>query len=88
MTVKQLQLYTKLQQDRDRTNQYNLRIYTRKPDLIKQLVVNGLWNERDTYDYLGGYDIFNKRAKTSTSRRLRVAGKAYIQALSARRALN
>ena len=52
LTVKQLQLYTKLQQDRDRTNQYNLRIYTRKPDLIKQLVVNGLWNERDTYDYL------------------------------------
>jgi phytoene synthase len=35
-----------------------------------------------------GYDIFNERAKTSTSRRLRVAGKAYIQALSARRALN
>jgi len=34
-----------------------------------------------------GYDIFNKRAKTSTARRLRVAGKAYIQALSARRAL-
>lgn len=35
-----------------------------------------------------GYDIFNKRAKTSTARRIRVAGKAYIQALSARRALN
>lgn len=35
-----------------------------------------------------GYDIFNKRAKTSTARRLRVAGKAYIQALSARGALN
>jgi phytoene synthase len=35
-----------------------------------------------------GYDIFNKRAKTSTARRLRVAGKAYIHALSARRALN
>ncbi len=35
-----------------------------------------------------GYDIFNKRAKTSTARRLRVAGKAYFQALSARRALN
>lgn len=35
-----------------------------------------------------GYDIFNRRAKTSTARRLRVAGKAYIQALSARRALN
>jgi phytoene synthase len=35
-----------------------------------------------------GYDIFNKRAKTSTVRRLRVAGKAYIQALSARRALD
>jgi phytoene synthase len=35
-----------------------------------------------------GYDIFNKRAKTSTARRLRVAGRAYIQALSARRALN
>ena len=34
-----------------------------------------------------GYDIFNKRAKTSTARRLRVAGRAYIQALSARRAL-
>ena len=34
------------------------------------------------------YDIFNKRAKTSTARRIRVAGKAYIQALSARRALN
>ena len=35
-----------------------------------------------------GYDIFNKRAKTSTARRLRVASKAYIQALSARRALD
>jgi phytoene synthase len=35
-----------------------------------------------------GYDIFNKRAKTSTARRLRVAGKAYIEALSARRALD
>lgn len=35
-----------------------------------------------------GYDIFNKRAKTSTARRLRVAGRAYIQAISARRALN
>jgi phytoene synthase len=35
-----------------------------------------------------GYEIFNRRAKTSTARRLRVAGKAYIQALSARRALN
>jgi phytoene synthase len=35
-----------------------------------------------------GYDIFNKRAKTSTTRRIRVAGKAYLQALSARRALN
>jgi phytoene synthase len=34
-----------------------------------------------------GYDIFNKRAKTSTVRRIRVAGKAYIQALSARRTL-
>jgi phytoene synthase len=35
-----------------------------------------------------GYDIFNKRAQTSTARRIRVAGKAYIQALSARRALD
>ena len=35
-----------------------------------------------------GYDIFNKRAKTSTTRRIRVAGKAYLQAVSARRALN
>ena len=35
-----------------------------------------------------GYDIFNKRAKTSTARRIRVAGQAYLQALSARRALN
>jgi phytoene synthase len=35
-----------------------------------------------------GYDIFNKRAKTSTARRLRVAGRAYIQTVSARRALN
>jgi len=35
-----------------------------------------------------GYDIFNNRAKTSTARRLRVAGKAYMQALSARRALD
>jgi phytoene synthase len=35
-----------------------------------------------------GYEIFNKRAKTSTARRVRVAGKAYIQALSARRALD
>lgn len=35
-----------------------------------------------------GYDIFNKRAKTSTARRIRVAGKAYIQAISVRRALD
>jgi 15-cis-phytoene synthase len=35
-----------------------------------------------------GYDIFNKRAKTSTARRIRVAGKAYVQAISARRALD
>jgi phytoene synthase len=35
-----------------------------------------------------GYDVFNKRAKTSTARRIRVAGKAYLHALSARRALN
>jgi phytoene synthase len=31
-----------------------------------------------------GYDIFTKRAKTSTGRRARVAGKAYIQAIAAR----
>jgi 15-cis-phytoene synthase len=31
-----------------------------------------------------GYDIFNKRAKTSTSRRMRVAGKAYVKAIAAR----
>lgn len=31
-----------------------------------------------------GYDIFNKRAKTSTARRTRVAGLAYISAISAR----
>ncbi|MCX6444487.1 MAG: phytoene/squalene synthase family protein [Actinobacteria bacterium] len=31
-----------------------------------------------------GYDIFEKRAKTSTARRARVAGLAYIQALAAR----
>jgi phytoene synthase len=31
-----------------------------------------------------GYDIFNKRAKTSTARRARVAGAAYLQAISAR----
>jgi phytoene synthase len=31
-----------------------------------------------------GYDIFNKRAKTSTARRARVAGAAYIQAIAAR----
>jgi phytoene synthase len=31
-----------------------------------------------------GYDIFNKRAKTSTVRRLRVAGKAYVKAVAAR----
>jgi phytoene synthase len=31
-----------------------------------------------------GYDIFNKRAKTSTARRARVAGSAYLQAISAR----
>jgi phytoene synthase len=30
------------------------------------------------------YDIFNKRAKTSTARRARVAGLAYLQALAAR----
>jgi phytoene synthase len=31
-----------------------------------------------------GYDVFNKRAKTSTLRRARVAGGAYIQAIAAR----
>jgi len=31
-----------------------------------------------------GYDIFNKRAKTSTGRRMRVAGKAYVKAIVAR----
>jgi len=31
-----------------------------------------------------GYDVFNKRAKTSTGRRLRVAGKAYVKAIAAR----
>ncbi len=31
-----------------------------------------------------GYDIFNKRAKTSTGRRARVAGVAYLQAIAAR----
>ena len=30
-----------------------------------------------------GYDIFNKRAKTSTARRMRVAGKAYVKAVAA-----
>jgi phytoene synthase len=31
-----------------------------------------------------GYDIFNRRAKTSTARRARVAGAAYLQAITAR----
>ena len=31
-----------------------------------------------------GYDIFNKRAKTSTARRIKVAGRAYIDAVLAR----
>jgi phytoene synthase len=31
-----------------------------------------------------GYDVFNKRAKTSTARRARVAGLAYLQAIAAR----
>jgi phytoene synthase len=31
-----------------------------------------------------GYDIFNKRAKTSTGRRMRVAGKGYVKAIAAR----
>jgi len=31
-----------------------------------------------------GYDIFNKRAKTSTTRRVRVAGRAYLRAIAAR----
>ena len=31
-----------------------------------------------------GYDIFNKRAKTSTARRLKVASKAYVKAIRAR----
>jgi phytoene synthase len=31
-----------------------------------------------------GYDVFNKRAKTSTGRRMRVAGKAYVKAIAAR----
>jgi len=31
-----------------------------------------------------GYDIFNKRAQTSTGRRMRVAAKAYVKAIAAR----
>jgi phytoene synthase len=31
-----------------------------------------------------GYDIFNNRAKTSTARRMRVAGRAYVKAIAAR----
>ncbi len=31
-----------------------------------------------------GYDVFNRRAKTSTARRARVAGRAYLQAIAAR----
>ena len=31
-----------------------------------------------------GYDIFNKRAKTSTARRAKVAGPAFLQAIAAR----
>ena len=31
-----------------------------------------------------GYDVFNKRAKTSTTRRMRVAGRAYVKAIAAR----
>ena len=31
-----------------------------------------------------GYDIFDKRAKTSTARRAKVAGLAYLQAITAR----
>jgi phytoene synthase len=31
-----------------------------------------------------GYDIFNKRAKTSIARRIRVAGRAYVKAVAAR----
>ena len=31
-----------------------------------------------------GYDVFNKRAKTSTARRMRVAGRAYVKAIAAR----
>jgi phytoene synthase len=31
-----------------------------------------------------GYDIFNKRAKTSTARRAKVAGPAFLQAVAAR----
>jgi phytoene synthase len=31
-----------------------------------------------------GYDIFNKRAKTSTARRARVAARAYLHAIAAR----
>jgi phytoene synthase len=31
-----------------------------------------------------GYDVFNRRAKTSTARRARVAGMAYLQAIAAR----
>jgi phytoene synthase len=35
-----------------------------------------------------GYDVFNKRAKTSTARRLRVALPAFIRAISARLVFN
>jgi len=40
----------------------------------------GIVDEVEAIDY----DIFNKRAKTSTGRRMRVAGKAYVKAIAAR----
>jgi phytoene synthase len=40
----------------------------------------GIVDEVEAIDY----DIFNKRAKTSTGRRMRVAGKAYVKAIAVR----
>ena len=52
VTVKGLKLYTKRMTERDKYPELNLKILGTKPALIKQLVDNKIWDERDIYAYL------------------------------------
>ena len=52
VSVVGLKLYTKRMTERDKYPELNLKILRTKPELIKQLVDNKIWDERDIYAYL------------------------------------